>query len=180
MDSANIVVFDLETQRSLAEVGGRAGIARLGISIGVTYSYRDRQFYHYEESQLDELVASLRESDLVVGFNLLRFDYPVLQAYADAPMRTLPTLDMLAHIHRALGFRVSLDSLARNTLGIRKTADGTLALRWWRDGRLDLIRDYCQQDVDITRRLYEFGRDNGYVVYWDRRRRRPSRVSVDW
>lgn len=180
MDSTNVIVFDLETQRSFAEVGGRAGIAQMGVSMGVTYSYRDRQFYHYEESQLDELVATLRESDLVVGFNLLRFDYPVLQPYADVPLRTVPTLDMLDRIHRTLGVRVSLDSLARNTLGIRKTADGTLALRWWRTGRLDLIRDYCQQDVDITRRLYEFGRDNGYVAYWDRRRRRRSRVPVDW
>lgn len=180
MTTSDIVVFDLETQRSLSEVGGRAGLARLGVSIAVTYSYRDGGFRHYEESELDALIAELQATDLVVGFNLLRFDYPVLQPYATDSLASLATLDILDHVYRTLGFRVSLDSLARTTLGIRKSADGTLALRWWREGRLDLIRDYCQQDVDVTRRLYEFGRDHGYLLYWDRQRRGPSRVPVDW
>jgi len=34
----NIVYFDLETQKSADEVGGWNNIARMGMSIGVTFS----------------------------------------------------------------------------------------------------------------------------------------------
>lgn len=180
MSLQNIVVFDLETQRDFAEVGGRSGLALMGVSVGVLYSYRENRFYHYFESDLDQLVEKLRQSDLVVGFNVRHFDYHVLQPYTRFPLQNLPTLDILEHVHRALGFRVKLDTLARYTLGITKGGNGLLALHWWRTGRLDLLRDYCQQDVEITRRLYEFGRDNGYLVYWDSRLNQTRRVYVSW
>ncbi len=180
MTTPNIVVLDLETQRAFSEVGGRNGLARLGISVGVLYRYRDDRYAHYDESHVAELIAALRHSDLVVGFNLLHFDYPVLQPYTDFPLHTLPTLDILDHVHRALGFRVKLDTLARHTLGVSKGGNGLMALHWWRTGQLDRLREYCRQDVEITRRLYEFGREHGYLIYWDRRLGRPAHVRVSW
>jgi len=89
------------------------------------------------------------------------------------------TLDMLEEIHRRLGFRLSLGHLAGATLGERKSADGLQSLRWWKEGRLDLIEEYCRRDVDVTRALYEFGRAHGYLVYMDRDEA-PVRVSVGW
>lgn len=175
-----IVVFDLETQRSFDEVGGREHIARLGVSLAVTYDYADRAFHVYHAHEVPQLVQALETADVVVGFNVLRFDYLVLAGVLGRPVRPRRTLDMLDDIHRRLGFRVKLDSLAYNTLGIRKSADGLQALQWWREGRIDLIRDYCMQDVDVTRRLYEFGRDNGYVLYWDHFTRSKKRVPVNW
>ena len=35
----SVVVFDLETQRSFAEVGGRSQMDKLGVSVGVAYRY---------------------------------------------------------------------------------------------------------------------------------------------
>lgn len=176
----NIVVFDLETQRDLAEVGGRDFLNRVGVSVGVSYTLASGRFHHYLEHELDILVAQLRAASLVVGFNVKAFDYPVLQAYTAFDLASLPTCDIMEHIQRALGYRVTLDSLAQQTLGLRKSADGRMALRWWRDGQIDLIRDYCQQDVDVTRRLYEYGRDHGYLWTWDRRRQQRVRVPVSW
>jgi DEAD/DEAH box helicase domain-containing protein len=75
---------------------------------------------------------------------------------------------MLDHIHRRLGFRVSLDNLAGATLGKRKSADGLQAVRWYKQGRIQEILDYCQQDVEVTRLLYEYGRQNKYVKFQDR------------
>ncbi|MDQ7030358.1 MAG: ribonuclease H-like domain-containing protein [Ardenticatenia bacterium] len=180
MTTSDVVVFDLETQRAFSEVGGRNGLAKMGISVGVLYRYKDGRYYDYGEHQVDDLVAALRRSRLVVGFNVLHFDYHVLQPYTDFPLHTLPTLDILDHVHRALGFRVKLDTLARHTLGVPKGGNGLLALHWWRTGQLDRLREYCRQDVEITRRLYEFGRNHGYLLYWDRRLKRPARVDVSW
>ena len=178
--SGNIVVFDIETQRDLASVGGPSHMERLGLSVAVAYLVAERRFAHYEEHNVGELIALLRSADLVVGYNIRHFDLRVLGAYADHDLTTLPMCDMIEHVQAALGYRLRLDSLAKQTLGAGKSADGFLALQWWREGKLELIRDYCQQDVELTRRLWEYGRTHGYLWYWDQRRRQRARVPVRW
>jgi DEAD/DEAH box helicase domain-containing protein len=175
----NIVFFDVETQRTFDEVGGRHNIRQMGLSAAVTYSSADGEFRHYTEETVGDLIAELRAADQVVGFNLLGFDYEVLRAYTDDPLDDLPTVDMLDHIHRRLGFRLSLDSLAGSTLGAAKSADGLQAVRWWREGRIQEILDYCQQDVEVTRQLYEYGKQNKHLKYRDRSYRLQM-VPVSW
>lgn len=175
----NVLFFDLETQRTFDDVGGRHNIRKLGLAAAVTYSTADGQFRHYTEAQAGELIAALKAADLVVGFNVQRFDYEVLRAYTDDPLDTIPTVDMLDHIYNRLGFRVSLDNLAGATLGATKSADGLQAVRWYREGRIQEILDYCQQDVDLTRQLYEYGQQNKQVKYRDRSYR-VNRVVVNW
>jgi DEAD/DEAH box helicase domain-containing protein len=175
----NAVFFDLETQRTFDEVGGRHNIRKLGLSAAVTYSTADRDFHRYTEETVADLVAELKAADLVVGFNVIHFDYEVLRAYTDEPLRNVPTVDMLDHIHKRLGFRVSLDNLAQTTLGTTKSADGLQAVRWYREGRIQEILDYCQQDVEVTRRLYEYGQQHKHVKYRDRNYR-ERKVPVTW
>lgn len=175
----NTLYFDLETQKSFDEVGGRHNIRRLGLSVGVTYSTADQEYHVYTEAQVDDLVRDLSSTDLVVGFNVIRFDYEVLRAYSDHPFEQIPTVDMLDHIHRALGFRVSLDSLASATLGAQKSADGLAAVRWYKTGQMEKIIAYCKQDVKVTKDLYEFGRQNGFVQFLDRAYR-LKKVPVRW
>ena len=175
----NVVFFDLETQRSFQEVGGRHNIPRLGLSVAVTYSTADGQYHYYTEENVADLIEELKAADLVVGFNLLRFDYEVLRAYTDYPLRHLPTLDIMDDLYRRLGFRLSLDALAGATLGAAKSADGLQAIRWWRQGRMEELFEYCRRDVEVTRQLYEFGRKNKYVQYRDKRWR-IKKVPVNW
>jgi DEAD/DEAH box helicase domain-containing protein len=175
----NIVFFDVETQRTFDDVGGRHNIRKLGLSAAVTYSTATGGFRHYTEETVGELIAELRAADLVVGFNVLHFDYEVLRAYSDDPLDDLPTVDMLDQIHRTLGFRISLDTLAGSTLGISKSADGLQAVRWYREGRIQEILDYCQQDVEVTRQLYEYGQRHKHLKYPDRNYR-TQMVPVSW
>jgi DEAD/DEAH box helicase domain-containing protein len=175
----NVVFFDLETQRTFDDVGGRHNIRELGLSAAVTYSTADGRFHHYTEDRVADLIAELRVADKVVGFNVLRFDYVVLEAYSDDPLAGIPTVDMLDHIYRRLGFRVSLDNLAVATLGISKSADGLQAVRWYRQGRIQEILEYCQQDVEVTRRLYEYGHKHKHVKFRDRSHR-TQLVQVNW
>jgi DEAD/DEAH box helicase domain-containing protein len=86
---------------------------------------------------------------------------------------------MLDHIHKRLGFRVSLDNLASITLGTTKSADGLQAVRWFREGRIQEVLDYCQQDVEVTRQLYEYGQQHRHVKYRDRSYRMQM-VPVSW
>ncbi len=172
------VFFDLETQNTFQEVGGHYP-ERLRISVAVTYNTADEAFHRYTEAQTAALVRELREADLVVGYNLYGFDYPVLSRYTDFNLRGLPTVDMLAVLHRRLGHRVSLDAVASATLGVGKSADGLQAVRWWREGRVEELFRYCEQDVEVTRRVYLFGKRHRYVQYYDRHYR-LRRVMVNW
>ncbi len=174
-----IIFFDLETQKTFQEVGGRHNINRLGLAAAVTYDSSTGEYRSYTENEVEELVEELAGADLVVGFNVKSFDYEVLRAYTDYPLHTIPTADMLQDVYEELGFRLSLDSLAQATLGIGKSANGLQAVRWFRQGELDKVIEYCGRDVEVTRKLYEYGRERGYILYWDRRGR-MQKIFVSW
>jgi DEAD/DEAH box helicase domain-containing protein len=160
------VVLDVETRRSAAEVGGWHRAGAMGVSVAVLYDSRTDAFSAYAQEDIPAMAAVLEGAPLVVGFNLLRFDYAVLAPHAPGcDFRRLPTLDMLLKIHEQLSYRLSLDNLARATLNNPKSADGLAALRWWREGRADLIEAYCRQDVAVTRDLYVFGLQHGYLLF---------------
>jgi DEAD/DEAH box helicase domain-containing protein len=175
----NTVFFDVETQRLFDEVGGRQNTRKLGLAAAVAYSTADSAFHDYTEDKVADLIAELKAADLVVGFNVLRFDYEVLRAYTDDPLDGIPTVDMLEHIYRHLGFRVSLGDLAAATLGVGKSADGLQSVRWYKEGRIQEVLDYCRKDVEITRRLYEYGKQHRHLKYRDRNYRLKP-VSVNW
>lgn len=174
-----VVVFDLETIRSFQEVGGRGGLSRLGMSLAVLYDYAADSYQTFREAEASALVDELLDASLVVGFNVKGFDYLVLSAYRpEIRFQRLPTLDLLEHVQAALGFRVKLDNLAQASLGRGKGGSGLDALRWYREGRFDLLERYCQEDVEVTRRLYELGRDRGELRFTDRDGTvRPFRVN---
>jgi DEAD/DEAH box helicase domain-containing protein len=175
----NIVYFDTESQKLFHEVGGRDA-SKLLLACGVTWSTARDDFAVYWEKDASALVAELKAADRVVGFNVIGFDYEVLKPYArNENFRSFRTTDMLRDIYRALNFRLSLDSIARATLGVSKTGDGLKSVEWFRNGELDKVAEYCKADVDITRRVHEFGRDNGYVHYFSRLGSK-LKVPVNW
>jgi DEAD/DEAH box helicase domain-containing protein len=176
----NIVVFDLETQNLFEDVGGRGNIAALKVSCGVTWSSVKNDFTIYWEKDVPALISELKSTGRVIGFNLKGFDYEVLRPYApNERLQFLPTLDIMDDLFRTLSFRPSLDAVARATLGETKSASGLQAVAWWRSGELDKLAEYCKVDVDVTRRVYEFGCENGFVHYYTRLGSK-QKVKVNW
>lgn len=162
----NYVFFDLETQNLFEDVGGRDHVDQLKVACAVTYSTMKNDFTIYWEKDVPALLAELKAATKVVGFNVLHFDYRVLQPYAtQLRLASIPTIDMLVDIQKVLGFRVSLDNVAGASLGSAKSADGIQSVEWFRNGELDKVADYCKADVDITRRVFDFGREHGFVYY---------------
>jgi len=177
-EKKRLVVFDVETKRSAAEVGGWDKAYLMGLAAAVVYDVLDDRYYVYEEHQAGELVERLLGADLVIGFNHLRFDYQVLSAYTTKDLKRRPNLDLLQEVYRVLGRRVALSQLGLATLGREKTADGLQSLQWFKEGRLDLIKEYCREDVRLTYDLYVFARDRGYLLYRDKEGR-AMRVPLD-
>ncbi|CAB5114488.1 ATP-dependent RNA helicase, DEAD/DEAH box family [Olavius algarvensis associated proteobacterium Delta 3] len=178
-DHPDFGVLDIETQRSAAEVGGWHRADRMKVSCAVLYDSRSDRFLEYQENQVADMIRHMRSLSRVIGFNVKRFDYKVIEPYTDEDLGRLPTLDILEDVHRQLGFRLSLDHLAKETLDRGKTADGLQALKWWREGRMREILDYCRMDVEITRDLYLFGLKNRYLLFRNKAGER-LRIPVDW
>ncbi len=162
-----VLFFDIETKRGADEVGGWTQIARMGLALAVVYDEERRCYRTYHEADVDKLLLDLVMADRVVGFNIERFDLVVLRPYTEWDLRRIRSVDLLAEIHGRLGFRPSLGHLAEMNLGESKSADGLQSLRWWKEGRIDLIERYCRKDVEMTRRLYDLGRERGHLLYRD-------------
>lgn len=163
----NKLVLDLETQKDFAEVGGRNRHHLLRVSLAGIYLYNSDAYESFLEKDLHKLGELLVEADQVIGFNVLQFDYAVLQPYVNFSLKSLPTLDILVEIEKVLGHRLSLDSLATATLGAGKTGTGLNAIRLWRAGQLEKLREYCLNDVKLTRQIYEHGVRHGKLLYKD-------------
>ena len=187
MAAKNIVYFDLETQRSFGDVGGFSHKDKMGVSVGVTYSTARGTYEIYAEKDMEKLGEELIRADLVVGWNHMQFDYPVLQPYVFHTLaeQTL-NLDMMLELETILGFRLKLDSVASASLGTGKTADGLDALRWWQEHKktgnfapLRKIAEYCAYDVKVTKCVHEYALQHGLLKY-DDKSGRIAEVSVDW
>jgi len=176
----DIVYFDLKTQRTANDAGGWARKGDMRMSVGVIFSTATGRYEVFGEAQVNQLVERLRRADLVVGFNILNFDYQVLMGDTILDLvAELRTADLMADMEKRLGHRLGLDAIAHATLGIQKTAVGLDAIRWWREGRILEIAEYCCFDVKVTRLVHEHGCRHKELFFHDRFAQR-QRVEIDW
>jgi hypothetical protein len=159
------LVLDLETKRSFDEVGGTHNKSQMGVSVVGTYHYDDDRFVAYREDKFADLSAALKQAELVIGFNLHGFDYPVLSAEIGDWVYNLPTLDLMLEAQKSIGQRMSLDSIAKATLGSSKLGSGLDALEYYRSGNWEKLERYCLEDVKLTKDIYEYAKEHGHVLY---------------
>ena len=201
MPTNDFLVFDLETQKSAEEVGGWSNIKDMKFSVAVVWDSKKNDFFTYYHDrqccQLQELVDHLCCGSRVIGFNHLYFDYEVLLGYYKgseqeallAKLSSQGNLDLLIAIKKEIGKRIRLDNVASATLEIGKSADGLDALAWYKkyqetadETYLEKIATYCQQDVKVTRDLYLYGLEKGYIYYENYKEKRSSatKIIVSW
>lgn len=116
-------------------------------------------FVEWFPRDLNDLWNELGEADLIVGWNIVDFDLPVLNANCDDQydLSGIPCYDIFAEIRRATGRWYKLEDVAQANLGRGKLADGQMAAEWLRSGDEALIAkavQYCQHDVQLTVDLY--------------------------
>ncbi len=172
-----VMFFDVETRRSAQEVGGWGHADKMGVSVVVVWD--GSAFKSFTQDTLSQCFDLLQTAGLVVGFNSFRFDYKVLQPFALFPLQSLNGLDMLEQIVSRLNYRLSLDNLANATLGTGKTGDGLKALDLWKEGKTEELTDYCRQDVALTRDLFYYGREHGFLLFTNKYGQKV-RLPVSW
>ena len=161
------VVLDIETQNTFQDVGSH-NASLLTVSLVGCYFYDTDTFETFLEPDLPKLWPRLEMADRVIGYNLFGFDYPCLQSYYTGDFRKIPTVDLLVEIEKRLGFRIKLDSVAQATLGMGKSGTGLQAVEFWKNGEIDLLREYCTQDVRVTRDVYEHALAHHEIFFYDR------------
>jgi DEAD/DEAH box helicase domain-containing protein len=183
------VIFDLETQKFFDETG-TADPADLGVSVVSLYARKldsNRQeieggLLSFWESELEKMWKYFWAADRIVGFNSVSFDVPALKPYAPAGFAKLPHFDLMDHIREATGRRVSLNRIARDTLGSVKSDSGANAVMYWQKGdpgSLAKLKSYCEMDVVITRDVYDYGLKNKSLKFTDHWNN-PRAISVDF
>lgn len=170
------IVFDLETQYLIG--GGRA-LESLGLAVACSWdeNHGERTWW---ESQAADFLVELGSAEQIIGFSVNAFDYRVLSLYGDVTGLSDKTFDLADEIRRQTGKKLSLDRLAQINLGERKTSTGVEAVAMFQAGRLAELEAKCQQDTDLTRRLWEQWEIEGilwlsgaHFVIWPELRMKP-------
>jgi DEAD/DEAH box helicase domain-containing protein len=183
------VIFDVETKSLFPETGDRDP-AKLGVSVvsaytrklGANHQELEGRMESFWEKDFDKLWKLFQTSDRIIGFNTLHFDIPALQPYAYFNLAALPHFDLMDQVKHALGIRLSLNALASQTLGAKKSDSGVNAVSYWQKGdprSLAKLKSYCEADVVLTRDLYDFGLCNNYLKYQNKWGQ-PKTLKIDF
>lgn len=165
------IVFDLETQNTFSEVGSNDSTA-LDISVATVYDSETDRYTTVTVDEIDQLWPIIERADALVGYNSNHFDIPLLNKYYPGDLTQIKSIDLLEDIRLSLGRRLRLDSVAEATIGAKKSADGLQAVRWWREGKIKEIKKYCEQDVRVTKEVFEYARKHGHVKFKDGTKKR--------
>ena len=172
------LVVDLETQNLVQDVGGWGHIDKLKISVACAYDSKTKEMLTFRENEISKL-NDLCEERLVIGYNIRGFDLIILQAYG-LNLKNLDVFDIMYDVQTLTRQKfLKLETLAQGTLNAGKSADGLMAVEWWKKGEIDKIIQYCKQDVQVTADIFEYGRKNG-IVKIRRADGSDTDVKVNW
>lgn len=171
------VTFDIET-KLVPLSGGRLDVNELEITVVGAHDSVSGEYTSYLADELPKLWPLIESADMLIGFNSDSFDIPLLNRYYPGDLTAIKSLDLLVEVHKVLGRRVRLQSLAEATLGKGKKGDGLKAGEWWEQGLYDKVREYCIEDVRITRELYDYARLHGSLRYKDLNQKREMKIDA--
>ncbi len=153
------IVFDIET-KNFSNDTEKIDLALVAIYDSLTDSYSS-----YLEDELNKLWPILEHADMLIGFNSDNFDIPILNKYYPGDLAQIRSLDILREIKNSYGRRMRLDQLAEGTLGKNKSGHGSDAINWWQQGDVEKVRNYCIDDVRLTRELYDYALANNKLIF---------------
>lgn len=166
----NVIIFDLETQYLFKELGmldfNSRDPTKLKLSVAGILTNGKSLFFN--ENQIAELMEYLKKADLIVGHNLLRFDYLVLQPYVDEDVIKLlanKTFDMMLELEKTTGCWIPLDDLGKRNIGMIKNMDTLKIPKMWREGKHEEVKNYLINDLKMTEAIFNHGKQAGKFKY---------------
>jgi len=172
------VVVDVEIQKTIEETpGGWDATDKLGVACACVWEYKGERMRVYGPDDVPSLQERLLKADRISGFNIYRFDFPVIWAIPGRSrvLELKPkTNDILQRIWRSLNLNDeefsklhagwSLNVVAEGTFGVGKIGYGGDAPKWYQAGQWAKLVNYCADDVALERDLTDFVDRYGFVV----------------
>lgn len=126
------IVVDVEIQKNVDDVPGRwSATDKLGVAVAVVYEFLTGRYHVYLENDVAELRARLMRADRISGFNIWKFDFPVIFGLPGRERKTelLPkTNDILRRIWQSQNLDPesfskahggwNLDAICKGTFGV--------------------------------------------------------------
>lgn len=162
------IVFDIETANAFPTLA-RSDMERMELALVAIYDSETDSYSSYVKEELSNLWPILERTDLLIGYNSDTFDIPILNRYYPGDLTKIPSLDLLVEVQKSLGRRLRLGSIAEATLGRGKSGDGLKSVEWWKQGLVEKVREYCIEDVRLTKELYDYALLNKKLKYKDLR-----------
>lgn len=160
------ITFDIETANILPSLA-RQDVTKLELAVVAIHDSESGAFSSYSKEELPLLWPILEKADTLIGYNSNSFDIPLLNHYYPGDLTRIRSIDLMVEVQNVLGRRLRLQSLAEATLKVGKSGDGLQSVRWWQEGLYDKVREYCIQDVKITRDLFDYALEKGVLKYKD-------------
>jgi DEAD/DEAH box helicase domain-containing protein len=160
------IVFDVEVKQ-ISEETHDYDLKSLGVSYMAYYRSDTDKIEGFFDEDVPKFKALMDQADLIIGYNIIGFDFPVLEGYLPVALPDHKICDLYKIIHNQHKIHLKLDNLTTATFGAGKIAHGLDALRFYREGNLDKLKEYCDMDVKLTTDLYKFIKENGYCFYTD-------------
>lgn len=168
----NIIYLDTETQYLMTEFKGgwknldnfkKIKIAELGI-------LRDNVHTFFNEENINLLRDELSDAELIVGHNIIQFDYEVLKHYIPREEMfriIIKSFDTMLEFDKLTGDGgwVSLDDIARRNFGMNKTEDSIKIPQMWREGKHEEVKNYLLNDLKMTEQFFLHGRKGHTFKY---------------
>lgn len=186
------LVFDIETADVFSDE--KRNPEDLTLAVVAVYSYPDDRYEAYTQETLPDLWNLMRSIDTLIGFNNNHFDTPLLNKYAPMDLtKEYRSVDILESVRQSLGRRIRLDWIAEGTLGEKKSGDGLQSVTWWNNGEVEKVKQYCIDDVKITKQIFDYAKKQGVLKYadlgsvhtipidtsgWDRGAETPQQASI--
>ncbi len=174
------IVLDIETKNFFEDVGGRDNVGKIDISVAGVYSYDEDRYIAFDEHEMDKLGELLKRTQLIITFAGERFDLPVLEKYFNFNIFSIGHFDILEEVEKNLGRRIGLGILAEANVGAGKTGHGGDAIEMYKQGEIQKLKDYCLQDVKITKDLYELIKKQGYLWIPERNTSRMTKLAIEY
>ena len=158
------IVFDIETT---GQSFGSPDFTNQELTIVSIWDSETKKFSSYFKDELPKLWGIFERADIIIGYNSDHFDIPILNKYYQSDLTKIKSIDLLKEVRAVLGRRLKLDNIAEATLGTGKIASGMDAVKWFAQGEFEKLREYCEDDVRVTKEIYEYARKHKSLKYKD-------------
>lgn len=177
LEGRKIYVFDIET---IGNIRSTNLVESMEITVVGLFSFKDGAYHAYFRDELSTLADELKDAEMLVGYNNDHFDTPILNKYMPFDLTSIASLDIMKELQQEIGHRVGLNSVAGATLGDYKSASGKEAMVMWEEGRLDELKQYCLDDVKLTKEVFDFAFTKKKLNYTSKDGWLRIQVPMEW